>query len=71
MEMAPFGVFEPARFSLPVEETGQKPFFSDHVPLSQQERDAAILTDKLPPHEQDFEAIPEVTLARWLSLMSF
>ena len=73
METAVFGVFEPTRFSsaAPAPAGGQKPFFSDDLSLRQEERDVAILTGKLPSHEQEHRRTDEVRLASWLALMNF
>ena len=38
--------------------------------LRQEERDVAILTGKLPDHEQEHDRRDEITLANWLALMN-
>lgn len=71
METAHFGVFEPTRFSASGQPAAQqKPFFSDDVAMRQDERDVAILTGKLPPHEQEHDRRDEIVLANWLALMN-
>ena len=71
MQTARFGGFEPTRFSSVREavET-QSPAISDDVRLSRQERDAAILSGKLPDSEQEHDRGDAVSLAGWLALMS-
>lgn len=71
METAHFGVFEPGRPPMRATADEQKPFFSDPVPLTDEERHEAILSGKLPPQEQDHGRQVEVSLANWLALMHF
>jgi len=69
METAHFGVFEPAPGAAPAGANGQKPFFSD-ARMRKDERQIAILSGKLPLHEQEHDRRDELSLANWLALMN-
>lgn len=69
MKTARFGAFEPDWSREPAT-LDQKPFLADRFSLRQDERDEAILTGKLPSHEQEHGRRGEVSLAGWLALMN-
>ena len=68
MKTARFGAFEPAWSREPAQQ--DQPFLADRFSIRQDERDEAILTGKLPAHEQEHDRRDEVSLASWLALMN-